>query len=212
MKIYIIRHGETDWNRMGRLQGHVDVPLNAQGIRIARLTAEGMKDIPFDRVFTSPLQRAAETAQIIAGDRQIPIVADDRLQEIGFGPLEGLVYRPEKGEVTDGRLMDFFQHPDQYVCPPDGESIEDLMARTSGFLNELIHTEAYRQETILVACHGATLQALTAGIKSTAIADFWKGGVQKNCGVTILEAVDGQVSILEEGRLYYRMEDCIEVS
>ena len=58
MDIYLIRHGETDWNRMKKLQGTTDIPLNAYGIELAEKTAEGLKDIPFDRIYTSPLIRA----------------------------------------------------------------------------------------------------------------------------------------------------------
>lgn len=203
MKIYIIRHGETEWNKVCRLQGHSDVPLNENGIQVAKLTAEGMKDISFDRVFTSPLIRAAETARIIVGDRQIPVIVEPRLQEISFGSLEGLVHRPEAGIIGDVQLVNFFEHPEQYVCPESGESIEQLMKRTSTFLREVIHTEAYEQETILIACHGAALRGLLSAVKPIPIADFWKGGVQKNCGVTILESHNGTVSIVEEGKLYY---------
>lgn len=69
MDIYLIRHGETDWNRMKKLQGTTDIPLNAYGIELAEKTAEGLKDVPFDRIYTSPLIRARKTAEIIRGDR-----------------------------------------------------------------------------------------------------------------------------------------------
>ena len=85
MDIYLIRHGETDWNKTKRLQGVTDIPLNAYGIELAEKTAEGLKDVPFDRIYTSPLIRAKETAQIILGTRQIPLLEDPRIKEIGFG-------------------------------------------------------------------------------------------------------------------------------
>ena len=87
MRLYIIRHGETDWNTAGRLQGQADTQLNEKGIRLAQITAEGMKTIPFDLCITSPLKRARQTAEIILSGRPVPIWEDDRIREIGFGAV-----------------------------------------------------------------------------------------------------------------------------
>ena len=89
MKLYIIRHGQTDWNRARRLQGRTDIPLNEWGRRVAELTREGLKDVAFDMAFTSPLIRAKETAEIILGDRNVPIIEDERIIEVNFGAYEG---------------------------------------------------------------------------------------------------------------------------
>ena len=85
MKLYIIRHGETVWNTEGRLQGIADIELNENGIRLARVTARGMADIPFDLAITSPLKRARQTAELVLGERKVPILEDSRLEEITFG-------------------------------------------------------------------------------------------------------------------------------
>ena len=65
MQIYLIRHGETDWNKANRIQGQVDIPLNDYGIRLAEETAEALKDVPFEAIFCSPYDRARKTADII---------------------------------------------------------------------------------------------------------------------------------------------------
>ena len=85
MKIYLMRHGETKWNKRSKLQGQVDIPLAPKGIEQAEMTSEGMKDIPFDHIFSSPLKRAYKTAQVVRRDRPIEIVRDDRLKEMSFG-------------------------------------------------------------------------------------------------------------------------------
>ena len=90
MKIYLMRHGETKWNKRSKLQGQVDIPLAPKGIEQAEMTSEGMKDIPFDHIFSSPLKRAYKTAQVVRRDRPIEIVRDDRLKEMSFGTSEGL--------------------------------------------------------------------------------------------------------------------------
>ena len=80
MRLYIVRHGETDWNRIHRVQGRTDIPLNDYGRHLARETAEGMKDVRIDLGYTSPLLRAKETAQILLGDRDVPLYEDSRIE------------------------------------------------------------------------------------------------------------------------------------
>ena len=74
MKLYIVRHGETDWNKARKIQGQSDIPLNAFGRHLARETAKGLADVHFDLCFTSPLSRAKETARIILEGRDVPII------------------------------------------------------------------------------------------------------------------------------------------
>ena len=81
MNIYLVRHGETIWNKEGRIQGREDVPLNEKGIALAEITSEGMREIPFDVIYSSPLIRARKTAEIMRGDRTCPIIEDDRLRD-----------------------------------------------------------------------------------------------------------------------------------
>ena len=124
MMMYIVRHGETDWNRMRRVQGHTDIALNDYGRLLARETAEGMKGIHLDLCYTSPLSRARETAQIILGDRQIPVYDDPRIEEISFGRYEGLKIG---GEDPQSRLFGrFFSDTGNYEAPDDAETVEEL--------------------------------------------------------------------------------------
>ena len=79
MKVTFVRHGQTDWNKVGKQQGRMDIPLNATGIEQAHQTAELLKSEPFDRVYSSPLTRARQTAEIICENRDIPIILEPRL-------------------------------------------------------------------------------------------------------------------------------------
>ena len=81
MKLYLVRHGETDWNKVKRIQGQVDIPLNQFGKRLAEETAEGLRDIPFDLCISSPLSRAHETARIILYGKDIPIIKMPELRK-----------------------------------------------------------------------------------------------------------------------------------
>lgn len=204
MNLYLIRHGETDYNKAKRIQGHCDIALNDYGRELARVTAAGLADIPFDIIFTSPLVRASETARIIAGDRNIPIVEDIRIQEIGFGEYEGLCSGKQGYNIPDNKAFwNFFFDTENYQVPPGGESFEEVIQRTGEFLTEIINNEEYQDKTILISTHGCALKAILANVNHTSIKDFWGEGVHKNCGVTHLTVRDGKMETVEEGKIYY---------
>ncbi|MCI8598739.1 MAG: histidine phosphatase family protein [Lachnospiraceae bacterium] len=203
MVIYIIRHGETDWNTKRLLQGATDIPLNENGIEVARLTAKGLEDVDFDLIFTSPLKRAKETAEIIRGNRKIPLVEEERLREVSFGPFEGLCCKKENWNIPDPKFVYFFTNPGEYTPPEGGESIRHLCERATEFLQELLHNPDYQDKTILLSGHGAVVKALLSSITITDLKDFWNGGVHKNCGVTILDVEQGKITLRQENVIYY---------
>ncbi len=203
MKLYIVRHGETDWNRMRRLQGHSNTQLNERGKELARITGEALKNVCFSRCYSSPLDRAVQTAQLILGDRCIPICKEDRICEIGFGVYEGLSCLAEANEIPDPDFMYFFTAPEKYRHPEGGESIQQLCARTTAFLQEITHRSDLEEENILLVTHGAALRGLLSSIQMKDLSQFWGEGVSKNCSVTILEAHGGKVKILEENKTWY---------
>lgn len=207
MKLYLIRHGETDKNRKKELQGQSDFPLNQRGREMAVLTAQGMREISFDLIFTSPLSRARETAEIIRADREIPLILEPRIQEISFGIYEGLCYHKDHYNIPDSDFMNFFRCPDKYHAPEGGESLEKLIARTGAFLHEVIENKAYDDKTILISTHGCALRALMANLRSVPLAEYWGGGVQKNCAVTIVDVQNGTAHIVEEGKIFYEMAE-----
>lgn len=86
---YFIRHGQTDWNREGRLMGQNDIPLNKTGIKQAQVAASGLNDLQIDRIVSSPLLRAKQTAEIISNTISAPISFHDDLKEVYFGTAEG---------------------------------------------------------------------------------------------------------------------------
>lgn len=199
----MIRHGETEWNVRKRVQGHSDIPLNDEGRRLAHVTSDAIADIPFTRVYTSPLKRAYETAMIIKGERDIPVIEDTRIMEIGFGEYEGLSCAREDYNIPDPNFMSFFERPELYKPPKGAESIEELCKRTGDFLEEIMHNKDIRDEAILVSTHGAALRGLLSNINNIELKDFWRGGVHKNCAVTIVDVEDGKAYMIEEGKIFY---------
>lgn len=203
MKIYLVRHGETDWNKERKIQGQVDIPLNAFGIHLAEETAKGLRDIPFDICFSSPLGRAKDTARIILDGRDVPIVEDLRIQEMEFAQYEGRCCSPQNWDVPDS-FRDFFEHPERFVPAVGGEDFADMKERTGEFLSWLFAQKQYEDSHILVTTHGAALAGLLNNIKGEPLQQYWGIGVHKNCGVTEVEVTDGIPRILSENRVYYK--------
>lgn len=203
MILYIVRHGETDWNRIHRVQGRTDIELNDYGRHLAEQTAAGMRNVSLDLCYTSPLKRAKETAWIILAGRNVPVIDDPRIEEISFGSYEGIkTGEAEQQSVEFGR---FFSDTGNYVPLPDGESVEQLYERTGRFLDELESKKDLENCNILVSTHGAAMTALLNRIKGNlSVEHFWKDEVPPNCSVTKVCIGNGRREIVEEGMIYYR--------
>ena len=206
MRLYIVRHGETNMNKGKFLQGQTDSELNEYGRELARKTRDGLAKVNFDMAFTSPLKRAKETAQIILGGRELVLKDELRIQEISFGEYEGLCFGKENFNVPDKDFYNFFNHPEKYSVPKGGESFEAVIERTGEFLKELFENSEYENKTILLSTHGCALKALLANIAGISVEDFWGEGVHPNCAVTIVDVKGGKATIVEEGKVYYDME------
>lgn len=203
MRLYILRHGETPWNTELRLQGQTDIQLNEKGRALARVTAEALREVPFDMVISSPLGRARETASIVLARREVPFLTDERIAEISFGAMEGRQLSDEEKHSPGSEFYCFFHDPGNYKPAEGGETIGALCQRTAAFLDELKEKEEWADKTILISTHGAASRALLAAIKGTPQKDFWEKGVPKNCAVTIVELTDGKWMIKEQDRIYY---------
>lgn len=201
MKIYLFRHGETDWNKARRLQGQSDIPLNEFGRELAVKTAEALKGVRFDAAFSSPLCRAAETAQIILGDRDIPLVLDNHLKEINFGEGEGVEFAIAKKDPAHP-LYPFFHMPERYIPPAGAESLQDVMARGREFLKERLLPLEGKCQNVLIVAHGAFIRSLVNPVAGIPMEDFWHIGLA-NCGAVILSLENGELKVLEECRVYY---------
>ncbi len=195
MKIYMIRHGQTDWNKKNLLQGRSDIPLNEEGRKMAEEAAYKLKDIDFYRIYSSPLVRAYETAEIIKGDRNIPIICDERIIEMSFGDYEGTYYNKSHMDTDDG-IYNFFFKPECYTAK-NGEVIRDIKERTAAFMKEIISDEQLEGKSILVSAHGAAIAAMISYVKKRKDADFWADGVTGNCAVTVLTADDKGIRVEE---------------
>ena len=126
--LYIMRHGKTEWNALHKLQGRTDIPLNDEGRLMARQACrKNIKRWDLDVCYCSPLVRAAETAQIVLENRDIPIIKDERLMEMGFGSYEGL---ENSLNIPDCPINIIFQQPEKYTESVGGaETFAQLFKR-----------------------------------------------------------------------------------
>lgn len=201
MILYVIRHGITEWNRQKKIQGTADIALDEEGIHLAKRTGEALKDVSFDICFTSPLKRARQTARLVLGGRDIPVIEDKRIQEINFGVLEGVKFKNADGEIISREMDTFFSAPLLYERPRDGENIRDILKRTREFWLEITGDEALKDKTVLVSTHGCACRALLQNIYCDH-EHFWHGCVPPNCAVNIVEVKGGQARFLAEDKVF----------
>ncbi len=199
MKIYLVRHGETDWNNEKRLQGWADISLNAKGVKEAEEVAEKLKNVHFDDAFCSDLERAEVTAETILKGRDIEVQMDPRLRELGFGPLEGTLYNDARMDESQP-LHELFVHPDKYVPEFGGEPLNYLSARAEAFqLSTLDMIQAKNPDaTILVVSHGIFIRDMLTRVGGFSYDDFWKLPVG-NCSIAVLSYDGKQLKIEEMG-------------
>lgn len=201
MLLYVLRHGITQWNKLKKVQGAVDIPLAPEGIELAKKTGEALKDIHFDICFTSPLTIAKQTAQYVLGDKKVPIIEDKRIQEIDFGVLEGTQFKDAQGKIISHEMEIFFTDPLKFKRPENGENISDILKRTREFWQEKITDPALTDKTVLVSSHGCAVRALLQNIYQDH-ENFWHGCVPPNCSINLVEVKDGKVRLLEEDKVY----------
>lgn len=191
MKIYLVRHGETDWNQAGLLQGQTDIDLNAQGYAQAVEAAERLREVPFETAFCSPLLRARHTAETIVGDRKIPLTTDERLRELNFGLWEGVDIRTIRDAAGQP-----FTNPGDYIPPEGAESFEQLYARSGEFVKQVLLPLEGTYETVLVVAHGGVNRSILNPVLNIPVSDFWQIHMG-NCATAVLECRNGKLSVLE---------------
>ncbi len=155
-EIILIRHGETEWNVAGRLQGQHDSPLTAAGVAQTKALARRMKHESFTHIYSSDLGRAFQTAEAVAKMTGHTVLPDIRLREKGLGTLEGLTWDEATQQHPDV-VAELDQRPHEYVIP-DGESGKQMLERTLHFLTEMVAKHA--GERIVAVTHGAVLSSL----------------------------------------------------
>lgn len=188
--IYIVRHGQTEQNLKKKLQGRSNHPLTDLGREQASAVGDAFRDagIVFDKVYTSPLDRAVETAKLVAGD--VPIECEDALIEMDYGPYEGTDLHNLPPEVEE-----FFQDFAHNPAPEGMEQLSSVVARAGEFL-ERLKAEAVDRH-ILLSTHAIAMKGLLEYLTPESNGAYWSKFIG-NCAVYVTELNDGTYSVPTE--------------
>lgn len=164
LELWLIRHGQTDWNAERRVQGWTDIPLNRAGLKEAHLLGQYLHGVPVQAIYTSDLQRANATAEVLGAHTGSVVTVDSRLRERRFGALEGHVrhsrqFAPHKGHHVDRRVIsDITPYPEAGRDDPLAETDMELNRRISSFLQDI--EKHHRRGRVLLVTHGGLVRAL----------------------------------------------------
>lgn len=218
MKVYLLRHAQTDMNKERRIQGRMNTLINEEGRRQAEKRRDDLarRGLRFDRIFASPLERALTTAEIVTGVPRSSFVIDERLAEIRFGELDGTYYK-----ALPGHYANFFKHPGLYVPAEGGETFQELDSRLTSFFKDLLKDDFNGQSgnhlckqpdnekdsakaeslttsenySVLLASHGTVIHSILKFFLKLDYDDFWTP-VVSNCSFFEFDLTDGRYSLI----------------
>ncbi|SCY09354.1 histidine phosphatase family protein [Butyrivibrio sp. INlla14] len=189
MKIYLTRHGQTDLNAKKLMQGRSDIPLNEMGRSQARAAHDKIADVKFDAVYSSPLDRAIETAEIISGVSRSQIIIDERIIETDFGKYEQRPY------ATMGLPMNlYWMLPEVFKAPETVESTKGMIERVRSFFEDL---EKKNYDTVLIACHGGIIRVIRGYLEGAKRGYIWRPR-PKNCEIRIYESCNEEYKLIQD--------------
>jgi broad specificity phosphatase PhoE len=191
-ELLLVRHGETDWNREQRFQGHADQPLNEAGRRQARALADELAEEDIDAVYSSDLARARETAELIAERIGVPLVEDPQLREIDVGEWQGLT-RPEIEEQFPGSLRNWTERGHGWE---EGETYEQLSKRVHESLERIVAQHPHGK--VVVVGHGGLIRVIRADLDGSTVAEHRRAlPPVSNCEVFRIGAENGTLRRLD---------------
>jgi len=194
MTLLLVRHGETDWNKAGRYQGHSDIPLNDFGQNQASQLAERLASEKLHVILSSDLSRAIQTAEAIASHHKLSIGAEPRLREANFGIFEGLRYKDvidQHPKMAEG----WFSDPE---CPPqDGEKLSEVAGRVRALLDEIL--ASYPRKRLLLVGHDGALRLLLCHLLDLPYTEYWRFNMDT--------ASLSRVNVYDGGAILIRLND-----
>lgn len=180
--LLIARHGETDWNSQGRIQGHTDIGLSERGVQQATLLGRRLSEIAVDAAYCSDLRRASETAELALQGRDVPLTKSERLREYHKGAFEGLTLEQIKAQYPSEYPA--YLEKDLDYAPKGGENTRGVSARMDSVMGEI--KSKHLHETVLVVGHGGSLRAAMRSLLGMPLDANWRF-VFHNCSLTVLD-------------------------
>lgn len=183
MKIWLARHGETDWNVQGLMQGATDTELNENGLAQARRLGESMADKGISHVYTSHLRRASRTAQIVAEHLGVPCEVRENLHETELGEWEGHTWTQNCEQMPE--LSEQWMTQRRHTRPPKGEACQDMLDR---FIPAVVGIAREATADIMIVSHNGTIRALLAELNGTPLETMNNDYPMPNAGAVAVDA------------------------
>lgn len=203
-RLYITRHGQTEWNLEGRYQGWMDSRLTSLGESQAQWLGEKLKDERIDVIISSSSGRTIATSENIRGKREIQIIPNDNLREIYLGQWEGMLYTDVEKQWPE-EYKNFWNSPHLYK-PIEGETFSQVIDRVGHEIEKII--TQYEGQNILIVTHAVALKGIIAYIEKKDIKDFWNGAYMYPTCLNILETdKDSRKFILMGDTSHYKVEE-----
>ncbi len=191
-RVILVRHGQTEWNRVERFRGRADVPLNEVGLAQAQSTGRRVAaEWQPSAVYSSPLSRAVRTAEAIAGHFGLPVQVHPSLADIDYGQWQGLT--PEEARVRWSEMVDAWYNAPQRAQIPGGETLAELRERALATVEELCGRHA--GETIVLVGHTVINRIILLGVLGLASERFWHLR-QDTCAINVFEAEGGDYTLV----------------
>jgi broad specificity phosphatase PhoE len=181
-KLYLVRHGESEWNKLKKVQGQIDIPLTEKGIEQAKLIGKRLINEGIEKIYTSDLKRAYDTASIIGKMLNIDVIPLKELREINFGIWEGLTTDIIKSKFSKEREL-WLKNPEMLKVE-GAESILELQLRAMNEINKIISNNNI--DNVLIVSHSATLKTIILGLLNMDISHF-KNMTLNNVSLSIIE-------------------------
>lgn len=180
-RLYMVRHGETEWNKVSKIQGRIDTELSDEGIKQAHKLAKRLACEDINFVYSSSLGRAFKTAEIVVGHRKCGIIKSDKYHEIGLGPWEGMTIN-EIEEKYGEHFRVYKEDPANFKLP-GAETFMDLTERTYNAIMEIV--SCHKGGNILVVSHGTAIKAAIIRILGIDIKNYTKFRID-NASISVI--------------------------
>lgn len=200
LTLYVTRHGETEWNIEKRLQGWKNSNLTEKGRRNAILLANRLQNTKFDAIYSSPSERAFQTAEIIKQQRSICIFKDDNLREIHLGEWEGQTLEQLEQQFPH-EYFAFWNTPHLYTTET-GETFFDIEKRVDAFLRSVVKN--HKTGTVLVVSHSVWIKVLLAKCKNLPLKQLWQPPYIHDTSLTIMTISGNDYNMIVEGDISHR--------
>ncbi|WP_214481328.1 histidine phosphatase family protein [Bacillus sp. SM2101] len=203
-RLYITRHGQTEWNVIKRMQGRKDTPLTAYGVTQARSLGSRLESVNIDAVYSSPSGRTLETSKQIIGKRDIPMHTDARLYEMAMGEWEGLTTDEVREKYPKESAL-FWSKPQLYESK-SGENFFDVQKRSLDMLKYVINVN--QGKDVLLVTHAIVLKTMMAYFENRPLEELWKGPFIHGASLSTVEIGDHNNEILLHGDTTHYESEC----